>query len=456
MVNETEQTRDDAAGRVEIPRTPGEIARHLGPGLIITASIVGSGELIVTTKLGGDVGFRLLWFIILGCLVKVFIQVELGRYALTQGKTTLEALDSVPGPRLKVSWLVWVWAIMFLATFFQLSGIVGGIAGVFRTGGSTLANWVWALIITGSCAALLTVGRYRLIERFSAGMVAFFTLFTIFAVGALHWTDFNITGAQLIEGFAFKMPDKFTTAFAAFGIIGVGASELIYYPYWCLEKGYATYVGPRDNSLEWEARAKAWLRVMRIDAFVSLVIYTGATIAFYLLGAAVLHGKGLSVDNDQMIPVLSTIYSESFGAWGLWVFLIGAFVVLYSTVFISTATNARLFADFGHILGLIKMDSPESKAKVVRYSCLLLPAVYFVFFVSVGQPLYLVFAGALAQGIMLPLLAGAALYFHYSQTPKALKPGAIWVTLLWIASILMASVGVYQIIDKIRTAVAGG
>src|SRR5262245_34775571 len=50
--------------------------RHLGPGLIITASIVGSGELIVTTKLGAELGFTLLWFIILGCMIKVLLQVE--------------------------------------------------------------------------------------------------------------------------------------------------------------------------------------------------------------------------------------------------------------------------------------------------------------------------------------------------------------------------------------------
>ena len=45
------------------------IARQLGPGLIISANIVGSGELIVTTKVGADVGFILLWFIILGCMI---------------------------------------------------------------------------------------------------------------------------------------------------------------------------------------------------------------------------------------------------------------------------------------------------------------------------------------------------------------------------------------------------
>ena len=62
-----------SAQPVPAPTTFGGILRQLGPGLIITASIVGSGELIVTPKLGASAGFTLLWFIILGCLLKVFI-----------------------------------------------------------------------------------------------------------------------------------------------------------------------------------------------------------------------------------------------------------------------------------------------------------------------------------------------------------------------------------------------
>ena len=76
--------------------------RQLGPGLIISAMIVGSGELIVTPKLGAEVGFSLLWFIVVGCLLKVFVQVELGRFAISEGCTTLEAMDLMPGPRWRV------------------------------------------------------------------------------------------------------------------------------------------------------------------------------------------------------------------------------------------------------------------------------------------------------------------------------------------------------------------
>ena len=67
----------------EAPTTFNGIRKQLGPGLIISANIVGSGELIVTTKLGADVGFIMLWFIT-GCLLKVFVQLELGRYDIQE------------------------------------------------------------------------------------------------------------------------------------------------------------------------------------------------------------------------------------------------------------------------------------------------------------------------------------------------------------------------------------
>ena len=103
------------------------ILKRLGPGLIIAGAIVGSGELIATTKTGAQAGITLLWLIILGCLIKVFVQIELGRYTITHGETTLTALNRVPGPRMKVNWIVWFWLFMMLCTIGQLGGIVGGV-----------------------------------------------------------------------------------------------------------------------------------------------------------------------------------------------------------------------------------------------------------------------------------------------------------------------------------------
>ena len=109
------------------PRTILGILRQLGPGLIIAGSIVGSGELIATTKTGAQAGFWLLWLIIIGCVIKVFVQVEFGRHAISSGETTMSALNEVPGPRWRVNWILWYWLVMFVVSLAQLGGIVNGI-----------------------------------------------------------------------------------------------------------------------------------------------------------------------------------------------------------------------------------------------------------------------------------------------------------------------------------------
>jgi len=99
--------------------------KQLGPGLIIAGSIVGSGELIATTKTGAQAGITLLWLIILGCIIKVFVQVEMGRHTITHGQTALEALNQVPGRIGRINWIVAFWFLMMIASVVQLGGIVG-------------------------------------------------------------------------------------------------------------------------------------------------------------------------------------------------------------------------------------------------------------------------------------------------------------------------------------------
>ncbi len=109
------------------PTTIRGILRQLGPGLIIAGSIVGSGELIATTAVGAEAGFVLLWLIIIGCLIKVFVQIEFGRFAITSGKTTLDGLNLVPGPKIRVNRLCWFWLIFTCVALIQLGGIIGGV-----------------------------------------------------------------------------------------------------------------------------------------------------------------------------------------------------------------------------------------------------------------------------------------------------------------------------------------
>jgi manganese transport protein len=443
----------DTSAIQEAPKSLGAIVRRIGPGLIISANVVGSGELIATTLLGADVGFMLLWFIIFSCFIKVFIQVDLGRYAISEGVSTLDALNALPGPRLIVSWCVILWTVMYVGTLFQLSGMLGTVSQIFdllfRTDPAAWTHTLWTILTAAAIGLPLFVGRYRLIERFSIVMVVFFSFTTLAAVLALQATKWNISAEQIGSGLILRLPADSAIAFAVFGMTGVGASELIYYPIWCLEKGYARYVGPRDDSQAWVERARSWIRVMNVDAWVSMIIYTITTIAFYVLGAAVLHGSGADVSDSNLVAQLSTMYTETFGTLGLWVFLSGAFMVLFSTLFVATGANARLFADASRLYRLLHFRTDENRQDFVKFTCLGIVALLCIVYLGTGLPVTLVLIGGSAQALMLPFLGFAAQYFRYHVVHPQLRPGRTWSVFAAISFLSFVVIGVYQFLDRL-------
>ena len=110
----------------EPPRGFWATARHLGPGMILVGSIVGSGELILTTKLGAMAGFVLLWFVLLSCFVKAVVQAELTRHTIASGQTFLTVFNAMPGPAApRPGWLTLPWmAVLVLASIVAVAAFV--------------------------------------------------------------------------------------------------------------------------------------------------------------------------------------------------------------------------------------------------------------------------------------------------------------------------------------------
>ena len=433
----------------EPPKTFTAIFRRIGPGLILAGSIVGSGELIATTVLGAENGYTLLWLILVSCVIKTVVQEELGRYAIGSGETTLEAFDHTPGPRLKVSWLVWMWAFMVIFTLMQIGAMLGGISEILNRVVPALPIVVWVWILAGITIALLIVGRYSIVEKASLAMVVSFTVVTVLGAVVLLKLPQYFSWAALLNGLSFQPPKGgFVTAVAVFGITGVGATELVMYPYWCIEKGYARYSGARDDSPEWISRAYGWIRVMGVDVVNCMVIYTFATIAFYLLGAGVLHGMGLVPKGSDTVRILSNLYTETLGGWSLPVFLLGAFAVLYSTVFSATAANCRIFADFVGMLGLYDRTKYAMRLRATRIFVVILLVLPCTFFMFVREPVLMVKIGGVAQTAMLPMISFFAVYLRYKRMPPLILPRD-WVTIgLWISATVMAVMMGYSLLQQ--------
>ncbi|MSU22484.1 MAG: divalent metal cation transporter [Opitutus sp.] len=431
----------------EPPRTAFGILRRIGPGMILSASIVGSGELIATTTLGAEVGYFALWIIALSCIIKPAVQSELGRYVIATGETGGEGLNRVPGPRFfGVNWIVWAWAIMTLLTFFQIGAMFGGVAWVLHQLVSAISVNAWVVLLMAATLAILLGGHYGRIEKLATVKVCLFTMLTFLCALIMMRQPQSFSWENLREGFSFQLPkDGLITAIAVFGITGVGASELFMYPYWCVEKGYARFAGRREAGGGWQVRARGWIRVMNVDILTSMVIYCVATAAFYMLGAGVLHPAGLVPKGMDMIPVLSKMYTETLGDWSLWLFYLGAIATLYGTIFAATAGNCRAFADMAGLLGGFKRDDYPARLKWVNrftWVALLIPVCLFFVFQS---PVNMVKAGGVAQAAMLPILAFGALYLRHKRLPTDVAPNRISTLALWVAALAIIVVVGYSL-----------
>jgi manganese transport protein len=440
--------RLDPRDAAEPPDTVAEAFKRIGPGMVLAASIVGSGELIATTTLGAQVGYTALWLILLSCLIKPVVQAELGRYTIASGRTGLEALDLVPGPRLRVGWLVWCWAVMVLITMLQIGGMYGGVSQVMNILVPAVPVNVWVFAFLALTLALLLGGGYTRIERLAFVKVGLFTLVTLLAAVVLVRTPEYFSWSGVVGGLRLQLPAAgLATAAAVFGITGVGASELFMYPYWCVEKGYARFVGPADGTVEWQRRARGWIRVMHVDIVASMVIYTVATVAFYLLGAGVLHGMGLVPAARDMIPVLSNIYTQTLGPWALWLFYAGAIATLYGTIFASTAAQTRMFADMCRLLGYFERDDARRRQAFRRAFVVLLTLLPVTLYLTLESPVSMVVAGGIAQAVMLPALALGALVLRHRHLRPEVAPSAVTTGALWMAAALItAMMGYYAFV----------
>jgi manganese transport protein len=459
------------------PTTLWAALRKIGPGIILAGTIVGSGELLLTTSFGAKYGFVFLWLILFSCVIKVFVQTELGRYTISSGKPTLGAINELAGPRWGAHWMLWWWLTMMLLTIFQLGAMTGTIGqalnlafpqvsmiaadllhGVYPDLAGLLRDhpeYPWAVLTCLTAFGLLFSGNYKRIEMITTVLVVGVTLATVTAAMLLPWTPYPIPWSEVLDGLKCGLPDTgddkgraIAAGFAVFGITGVGAAELFYYPYWCLEKGYARCVGRCDASAAWERRAKGWIRVMYLDAWVSMIVFSISTVSFYFMGAAVLHPQGKDPQGDKMIESLSRMFVDTFGGWTTSVFLLGAGAVLFKTLYLSAAGNGRLAADFLSLSGAARYTSAVERSRVIHYLSLSVPVIALILFFIFREPKSMLVLGGFAQAMTLPIITAATIYFRYRKLDRRLKPSLILDILLWVAFILITMVSLFVVQDQ--------
>ncbi|HEX5025014.1 MAG TPA: Nramp family divalent metal transporter [Agriterribacter sp.] len=422
--------------------------KFLGPGFILSASIVGSGELIATTILGARAGFIMFWLIILSCLVKVAIQLQFGRHTIISGETVMQSFNKLPGFRFyKSHWSIWAVLFLMLLKVVQVGGMLGGSALVMHLLFPAVAVPVWVVSLAVTVALLVFKNYYNLVEKTSLVMIALFTILTIVSLIAVGFTDYAFTFSDIASGLGLRLPRELVfLAIGAFGITGVGSDEILSYNYWCIEKGYAAYAGPNTGTPEWQKRAKGWISVMYLDALVAMVIYTAVTASFYLLGAAVLHTRTEVPEGYEVINVLANIYTQTLGENVKIAFLAGAFFVLFSSVFTTVAYWSRLFSDIFGQVGWIRFFDLAQRRKTIAILSFVFPAAWAIVFLFIKLPVIMIISGGVVGSVLLLIIVFAALCFRYRGS-AVIQRSLAFDIFFWLSVLSIALVAVYGMVQ---------
>jgi Mn2+/Fe2+ NRAMP family transporter len=415
--------------------------KYIGPSIIVTGSVVGSGSIALTPLLGAAAGFSLLWWLLLSMWSKPLIQAEISRYVIVKKQTFLEAFAHMPGFKTTIrgkttSWLVW---FMFIGVIPSIAGM-GGLAGAVAQAGNLMIPFisVEAWVVTGCLITWLILywGSYKTLEKTLLAMVAFFSLVTLIIAISMQTTTYQVTGQDLIQGLSFSFPsDHVALALAVFGFTGISYGEIMAYTYWCLEKGYAKEEG---ESLQ---DTRAWIKVMQTDVWVTVLFVTIGTVPFFLLGAGVLHELGLYPPPDgDIIKTLLSMFTGILGNWAKWLFILLAFFVLFSTLISGTAAFTRTISDYLISMGLV-LEKPNTRQQLIKLIAFLVPLFSGIAYFLLPNPLTLIMIAGVWAALGLPIVNIGALYL-VNKLEKELQPKNSTKTILWLTLLLQVAMAV--------------
>ena len=374
-------------------KQPGLLAIIM-PGILVAATGVGAGDLATASLTGSQLSVAILWAVVVGGILKFTLTEGLARWQLATGQTFLEGVAH----HFKYS-VVWFFLpYMVLWSFFVASALMSACGITLHAIIPAFTDPANAKIIFGILSGLAGLGLvlsggFQLFEKVM-GVCIGIMFITVVVTALLLWPGTT----EVISGlFIPSIPDVqglgITWTVALIGGVG-GTLTILCYGYWIREKG-------RTGT---EA-----IKICRIDLATGYSMTIVFGVAMVIIGSTIkIEGSGAS-----LLVTLADSLEEPMGSWGRWLFLIGAFSAVFSSLLGVWQAVPYLFAD---IWGLFvkQTDKPLSgnitKSKPYRIYQLALVFIpmlgLFISFKEV-QKLY-----AVIGALFIPLLAIGLLIFN--------------------------------------------
>lgn len=186
------------------------------------------------------------------------------------------------------------------------------------------------------------------------------------------------------------------------------------------------------------------------DALFSMAVYTVTTVAFYILGASILHVQDRIADGNELVLQISAIFTEALGEGTRTIFMLCAFTVLFSTIFANVAGFSRMWTDFFGICGWLDWKREAHRRLsifIMVWVFLILSATIFFF---VQQPLFLIVFMGVCNSLFLIVVALQTLVLRYRVIEDEVKPSPLYDFCLWISLLSIGLLAVYAVYTTIQ------
>jgi Mn2+/Fe2+ NRAMP family transporter len=356
--------------------------KDIGPGIVVAATGVGAGDMIAASVAGAKYGTVIIWAAIVGAVIKYVLNEGMARWQLATGTTVLQCW------RQRFPALV---SIYFMVYLFLWGFIVGG-ALIAACGLAAHAIFpflsveTWGVLHSLIALLLIYVGRYQLIE-----ILMKFFIGLMFGVVCASAILIHPDWGEILKSLAVPQLPLGSTIFILGVIGGVGGTvTMLSYGYWIREKKWM---------------GKSFYKQARTDLIAAYFLTGLFGMAIMIIAAGV---KPEVITGNKMVIGLAEQMGRVVGPIGRWIFLIGFWGAVFSSMLGVWQGVPYLFSDFVRVYknksAAISETSIDVRSRDYMFFLfyLAIPPMTLLFF---GKPVWVVVIYSIIGAFFMPFLA---------------------------------------------------
>ncbi len=394
--------------------------------MLVAATGVGAGDLATAGIVGSKFGITLLWAVIIGGVFKFILTEGIARFQLVTGHTFIEGIYEKTGKAGGILFLPY----LFLWTFFVGSALMSAcgvtLHAIFPVFENPSSGKVFFGILSAVAGFLLVwVGGYKIFEKIMSISVG------IMFVTVIITSVIMLPELEMIIGGIFipSIPDTLDGVAWTLALIGGvgGTLTILCYGYWIKEAG-------RND--------RNYISIIRKDLGFGYFVTVLFGMAMLIIGSNI----QISGNGADLLVNLSDNLEERFGVFVKWMFLIGAFSAVFSSMLGVWQSVPYLFADIWNMMFYSeKFSSPgeltaSKPYKLYLTAIALVPMTGLLYNFSEIQKLY-----AVIGAVFLPFLAIALLLLNNNKNFKKIHNNNIITNiLLFITFMFFIAIAIFK------------